>query len=493
MNKLENAMKKEATKVFTENGCEAYNTTGSSVLDLFATIGAMRAVDSPTIVSRLQRAYAVDPLHTVRCVFYGRDIRGGCGERTTFRTCLEWLARYKPDDIIPNIEYIAEFGRFDDLYTLVGTRCEEQMWAVMRKQFEEDLKNLEEGKSISLLAKWIKSPDATSAKSRYLGVKTAEKMGYSVYDFKRVLRKLRKKLKLVETAMCANDWGSIDYSAVPSKAACNYRSAFRRHDGARYYKYLMAVQQGDAQITASTLHPYDIIRGIRSGEDVEPLELQWEALPNYVGDNDNIVVMADVSGSMTGRPIDTSIGLAMYFAQRNKGVFHNLCMTFESQPSFIHLRDEEDLVESYNRMAAAPWGGSTNLLGAMEALLKLCVDNEVSPADIPKALVVITDMEFDVATGNYRLDYHWDEDIYSRISKMFTEKGYEAPKLIFWNVNARRDTFHADKLNQGVLCVSGQGVSTFKLVLDCLNMSPIEACMHVLDSERYSCITVKEG
>ena len=67
------------------------------------------------------------------------------------------------------------------------------------------------------------------------------------------------------------------------------------------------------------------------------LEAAWKSLPNYIGDSDeNILVVADGSGSMFGysytnsttQPIDLSVGLAIYFAERMRGQFHNYYMTF---------------------------------------------------------------------------------------------------------------------------------------------------------------------
>ena len=65
---------------------------------------------------------------------------------------------------------IGVYGRYDDLYELIGTPLEDDMWSAMKKQFEEDKANLEKGNVISLLAKWIKTADASSEKTRKLGV-----------------------------------------------------------------------------------------------------------------------------------------------------------------------------------------------------------------------------------------------------------------------------------------------------------------------------------
>ena len=172
------ALKTESTHTLTENGAEAFNTTGSRLVDLFATIGALRRRAREDINRLFMNAYNEDPLRATKIAFYARDIREGCGERDTFRCILKWLANKHPEALINNLDLIGVYGRYDDLYTLIGTSLEDEMWAVMKKQFEEDLKNMQQGHNISLLAKWIKTPDASSKKTRALGIETAKKLGY---------------------------------------------------------------------------------------------------------------------------------------------------------------------------------------------------------------------------------------------------------------------------------------------------------------------------
>ena len=64
--------------------------------------------------------------------------------------------------------------------------------------------------------------------------------------------------------------------------------------------------------------------------------------------------MADVSGSMCGRPLATSIGLAIYFAERNIGAYHNLFMTFSSDPDIVILKGET-LYQKIHNVNKAHW------------------------------------------------------------------------------------------------------------------------------------------
>ena len=278
------------------------------------------------------------------------------------------MAEHHPEALRPNLDLIGVFGRYDDLYELIGTPLEDDMWKTMKNQFEEDLKNLNEGKAISLLAKWIKTADASSRETRKLGILTAQKLGYPVYNFKRIVRSMRKQIGVVESLMSAGKWNEIKYPEVPSRAMMIYRKAFAKHDPDGFNDFINKTDKGEVKINASTLYPYDIVEKILYGrENNKVLEAQWKALPNYIEQGTNALIMADVSGSMYGRPMATSIGLAIYFAERNVGAYHNLFMTFSSNPETVVLKGET-LSQKINNAKRADWGNSTDLKAKLVVL-----------------------------------------------------------------------------------------------------------------------------
>lgn len=498
MNTFEKAFRNEAHLTTTENGAVALNTTSDPCLDLFATIGALRNVDKNRIETLVAEAYKADPLLTTKIIFYARDIRGGLGERDTFRTALRYLAIHHPEAIRKNIWTIGElYGRYDDLYFLVGTPLEKIMWYRMSIVFKMDLDNMSKGAPVSLLAKWIKTPDASSQTSRKMGIYTAQKLGYSVYDFKRKLRKLRKYLKIVETKMSANKWNEIEYSEVPSKAMHIYSNAFGRHDESRFSNYLESVAKGKAKINASTLYPYELYEKYENTyssdwriswhnmEEDPVVEAQWKALPNYVQPGTNAIVMADTSGSMKGRPMATSVSLALYFAERNVGAYHNLWMSFNSNPN-IHEVKGETLLQKIANMDRSDWGNSTDLEKAIKTILQIAIDNHVPSEELPKSLIVISDMEIDDADhGRYN---GWT--FYDIMEAEYAKHGYKIPNIIFWNVDSRHDVFHADANRRGVQLASGYSPTVFKHVMSIVDSTPREAMLKVINSERYSHIKI---
>lgn len=478
-------MREEAKWTKTENGADCKNTTESAMLDMFAVIGAMRERSSDEMIRKFALAYKENPLLAVRCLFYARDIRGGLGERRVFREILPYLAEKHPEVLAKNIKQIGEYGRFDDLYCLIGTKAESLMWETVKAQLEEDEANRLAGKPCSLLAKWLKKADASSKNTRKLGIYTAKQLGLSVYEYKRLCNRLRKYIDVVEQRMSARQWETINYPSVPSRAMMNYRKAFARHDEERFSQFLGQVRSGEKTIHAATLYPYDIIEKLLyRGENSAVLEAQWENLPNYVDESVNVVVIADVSGSMYGRPMATSVGLAMYFAERNKGPYHNLFMTFSSAPSFVEI-EGNTITEKVRFIEKAHWGVSTDLEAALLRILAVAVDNHCSQDEMPKALVIISDMEINCCTNQKHR-----EQFYDYAARIYQESGYTIPNVIFWNVNSRHDVFLADKNRKGVQLVSGQSASTFNNLVQCIDKTPIERMNEVLNSPRYQPITI---
>lgn len=479
-------LRREGIFTRTENGAVALKTTGSACLDLFSVAGALREAEDVRVESLFAEAYKENPLLATKIVFYARDIREGLGERKTFRTLLRYMAERHPEALTANLDLIGVFGRYDDLYSLIGTPLEEAMWAAMKEQLQEDLRNLHQGNAVSLLAKWIKTADASSENTRKLGILTAQKLGYPVYNFKRMVRSLRKQIGVVEALMSANRWEEIKYSTVPSRAMMIYRKAFRRHDEERFQAFVDRAAAGEDKINAGALYPYDIVEKIlynrEQGADAKVLEAQWSQLPDYVEPGTNAIVMADVSGSMMGRPMATSIGLGIYFAERNRGAYHDMFMTFSGRPEVVLLKGET-LEQKIANMSKAAWGMNTDLKAAFDKVLGIALDNHVPQEEMPKAIIVISDMEIDHC-GNK------DWSFYDKMAHKFRKHGYEIPNIVFWNVNSRSNVFHGDASRKGVQLCGGQSATVFRQLTGCIGCSPVEMMEAVINGERYDCVRI---
>ena len=246
-----NHLKSEANIAYTENGAVTNASTMSDCLDLFAGIGALRAADDQEIIRRFVRAYAEDADIAMKILFFGRDVRGGLGERRVFRVIINWLAENRAESLRKNIELIPEFGRYDDLVSLIGTACEKDALRTIRKQLEADLASDAE---VSLLAKWLPSVNASNAETVRKAKRIARYLGMSDAEYRKTLVELRKKIRIIENYLREKDY-SFDYAKQPSKAMFKYRKAFLRNDGERYNAFLEAVSSGEKQLHADNRAP----------------------------------------------------------------------------------------------------------------------------------------------------------------------------------------------------------------------------------------------
>ena len=489
-NVLASAMLEEQNVEFTENMAITNKSTLNYVLDWFGCGGTLRQRNAEDILKVFLKAYAQDALLATKILFYFRDIRGGQGERTTFRTLINWLANRHPDIVRKNMEHIPFYGRYDDLYVLVGTPMEKEVFQFIARQLKEDIRNMKSGEPVSLLGKWLKSENTSSSESRRLARLTREALELTSKRYRKILSALRKYIDVIEVKMCSGNWLDIDFEKVPSKASLNYRSAFGRHVYKQYENYLRQVEKGNANINAAAIYPYEIFRSLikdpPSPQAIKAADLQWANMPNWMENNDHLgLVVADVSGSMfSGIPnILVSISLALYFAERNKGPFKDMWLNFSSTPSFQRFIGS-DLYEKYLNMDKNNWGNSTNLQAAFELILDTAVKNSVKEKDMPEVLYIISDMEFNVSCEcNTKTNFEVMKEKYKGA-------GYNLPQVVWWNVASRNDNFPIRADDTGTALVSGCSPSILKYLLSSKEFSPLGIMNEVINSPRYDRIAI---
>ena len=478
-----NFLKNEANKTFTENGAVTYASTCSDCLDLFATIGALRRESDEEIISRFVKAYAEDPDLAMKTLFFARDVRGGLGERRVFRVILAWLAANEPASVCKNVEAIAQYGRFDDLLSLLSTPCESDALACIQKQLTADLVALENKGDVSLLAKWLPSVNASNAVTVHNAKRIARALGMDDAAYRRTLVKLRARIRIIENNLREGDY-TFDYEKQPSKAMFKYRKAFLRNDGERYQSFMDKVSSGDAKLHTGTLTPYDIIAPFFNNQVTEAerssINATWNAQENFTGD-ENALVVVDGSGSMYGGcdplPAAVALSLGIYFAERNTGAFKNHFITFSEHPQLVEIKGRDILEKvrychEYNECA------NTDIQKVFELVLAAAVKNKVPQSELPKTLYIISDMEFDYcAEGAGATNFEYAKNI-------FAAHGYELPRVVFWNVASRNRQQPVTKNEQGVALVSGCTPRIFSM-LQSGTLSPYAYMLEILGSERY--------
>ena len=333
----------------TENGALGYRTTGKYLLDLNFATASLRKMQPTEITGKFTDAFLDNKLYALKWLFYLRDAREGLGERRSFRVIMNHLANTEPDIVKAFVKLIPEYGRYDDLMCLLGTECEAYALAAIKEQLEKDLKNMEEGKPISLLGKWLPSCNASSKQTKKNGTVVRTYLGLSEKNYRKILSKLREYIKIVERQMSAKEWGKINYEAVPSRANLIYNDAFLRNDEERRREYLGSLEKGEAKINASVLFPHDIVHkygGYYSVKNKDTaIEALWKALPDLVEGDSSTLVVRDGSGSMTCRvdsnssvtALDVATALAIYFSERSSGEFKDKYITFGSRPKVVDL------------------------------------------------------------------------------------------------------------------------------------------------------------
>ena len=404
------------------------------------------------------------------------------------------------------IPLVSEYGRWDDLvYSTIDTPAWDKTIEVIKAQLLEDTENVKANKPITLLGKWLPSERTSSVKSRETARKIAHDIGLPIKDYNRMLVALRKYSNVVEVKMSAKEWGGIDYSAVPSYANLKYNSAFLRNDEERRRKYLAALTKGETKINASTAYPHDIVRKYKAGWSYvnhadEAIEAMWKALPD-MGGLENTIVVADGSGSMYGggnpSPIDVANALAIYCAEHNKGEFYNKYITFSHTPKFVDLSKGKTLLDKLNIASHHNEVANTNIEAVFDIILDTAIESKAAQEDIPKSILIISDMEFDSCvesnsssrrgmTSYYSMRSYSrpDSTLFKQIEKKYAAAGYKIPCVVFWNVASRTSTIPMIENDLGVTLVSGYSVSIFKMIMDG-ETDPFQNLVNTLMSERY--------
>lgn len=503
-----NNMKDQLNTATTENGANAYATTGTKVLDFFSQGGALRSSTDNRAVQMFSQAWSENNELALKTMFYFRDIRGGQGQRGAFREQLKYLSEISPDTVRKNLPLIAEYGRWDDLYSLfdVNSDLRDNVIEVFSNQLTKDMQALRDGDNVSLLAKWLKSENASSKETKRFGFLTRQGMGLSSKDYRKILSRLRKHLDIVERKVSADGWEDINYEHVPSNAMMKYRKAFDSHDHTRFMDYIGKVTDGEAKINATTLYPYEIVEKVMpswgyNSKQIDPAvaDAMWNALPDYIeGNDENSIAVVDVSGSMSGTPMNVAISIGLYLAERATGPYKDHFITFSGRPE-LQAVVGKTLTERVTNMSQADWQMNTNIEATFDLILDTAVRNKVPQSEIIKRVYIISDMEFDDCAGSgvsSGRGYHGDlsgkadQTLFNEIRAKYARAGYEMPALVFWNVDARNTQFPMKADERGFVNVSGFSPSVFKSLMSGKSVTPTELMLEVILAERYAPLEV---
>ena len=498
MNKFLNGLTDATNYTYTENGAITHKTTKSALLDMFAMGGAMRNRSDEDIMLMFRKAFTENEVYALKCLFYLRDVRGGQGERRFFRVCIKDLAINHTEAARRNMKHIAEYGRWDDLYALVDTPLEAEMFSFMKEQLALDV----ECKTPSLLAKWLKSENTSSRESCRLGNKTRFAFGMNHKQYRKTLAVLRERINVLERLMSENRWDEIEFDKIPSKAGLIYKNAFAKHDVERQkagaITYADFAKDKSTKVNAAVLNPVDIADQIfntwsPSTTDRLMWDKYWENLKDYYnGREENGIAVVDVSGSMSGTPMNAAVSMGAYIAERGKGPFANHFITFSGRPSLVKF-EGVDIYDKFRRARGADWAMNTNIEATFDLLLNTAIQNKCSQDEVPQTVYIFSDMEFDAcattgSTNRYdgygRITAAQSGTLFESMAKKWAAHGYKLPRVIFWNLDARQENIPA--IGDGFSFVSGFSMNMIECILS--GKDGYDLMMDKLNTERYAVI-----
>jgi len=466
MNAFVNAIANQEAR--TANGMKARKSTAKATVDLFYNIGASRGKD---ITGDFTAAYVENADVALRIAQWARDVRGGAGERQLFRDILVHLEKRDPDAALALLKKIPEVGRWDDIFVFTNPVLKSAAYTMLGDALRANN---------GLAAKWTPRKGQIAAEIRAF-------FGMTPKQYRKSLVALTK---VVETQMCANDWDNINFSHVPSVAARNYKKAFNRHTPL-FAEYVAKLVAGDktVKVNASAIFPHDVLKGIAHSytklnkTETDHVIAQWDALPNYVGDA-SILPLVDVSGSMTTsvpgstvRCLDVAVGLGLYLADKNKGVFKDTFLTFSSKPQLVTLKG--NIVAKVDQMSSSNWEMSTNLHAAMDKILSVAVKGSVPASDMPKMLLILSDMQFNQCA-------RFDDSAMQMIERKFADAGYTVPQIVFWNLNSSGNVpVKADKSGAALVSGFSPSIMTALLSADMDQFTPEGIMMKTVMVPRY--------
>lgn len=548
MNALQ-AMKMQLNVARTENGDLAYKSTGSACLDFFSLCGGMRrnGCGKPKNCSRnffnglllntgcqqpytdldklFAKAYAENPVVAIKILFYMRNIRGGLGERNSFRVLLKELAKFYPEMAKQIVYAVPEYGRWDDLLVLLDTPVKDDAIALIKSQIEKDKEAMDKGKEVSLLGKWLPSINTSSKESVARAKIIMAALGMKAVEYRKLCSALRKEIKILEDNLRRKDY-TFDYSKQPSQAMLRYKKAFMRNDEERYKSFLnKVVEQAEklargeeipeeerVKLNTKTLYPYQIVGpfmkyGINQMDEGQALSLEasWKALDRGSFDSKTIVVR-DGSGSMyrgdgESAPISIATSLALFFAEQLTGPYKNSFITFSENPQLIQIPENCDtLKKKLNYIHKFDEVANTDIGKVYELILDVAKSGNVPKEEMIERVLIISDMEFDAAVtisdtaANERvkslseasLDRSYcptNVSTFEFYKKEFEAAGYELPEIVFWNVEARDTHLPVTMNEKGVKLVSGASANIFADVVsgDLKVVTPYEFMLQILE------------
>ena len=532
------------TNIKTNNGAISYSSpdiSGDYDGRLSWFFKGIRGLNFVYAAAYLKKAMQESKVDTICLVFNTRDVLKGKGERDLGRKAMQWLLINYPEDMKKVIHHIPEYGRWDDLYCLfprvlnltdltwvnsnfcsnisvetLKTAQDVQKWVVRfyKDQLQKDWTDYNASKPIGLAAKWCETEGSGDDRKYGLVQQICTEWNLHPKGYRVRVSEMRTALGVVEKLCAGKRWNEIDYSKVPAQTMKKLRKAFGKNDPERFQEWCQKLQKRDpsVKVNAKTLHPHELVYEYMcsgtghqwstqySSIKQDPvIEAQWKELESIVRASaalEKTIVVSDVSGSMysqygntktSARPIDVCIALSLLIARTSKAPWNNSVIAFSESPVFQQLNNNpnQSLAEMVDEMCRIPAGFNTDFYKVFDNIIRRHNQFKLAPEEHPERVIVISDMQFDVADRN--------ATNLEAIDRLYAQNKLKRPTLIFWNVNSGLD-FPATTRDQNLCLIGGFSPSIMTALSTTKEFSPACVLREVIDSVRYDPIrnSIKE-
>ena len=526
----------------------------SKLLELWVML--KRGSDAAEISERVQRitsaANGPDRAEVLtllcRLIMQKRDCRNGGGERDVVFAALLGLRETMPATAAALIRLLPQFGYFKDL-THIATKCKEIKDTCLLAECVTAIAAGVRAEN-TLAVKW--APREKKAHS-WLAKLVACELGMSKATYRKHLSKVMEShaTSIPEVLMSGKRWREVEPSKVPSRCLKVHRRAFLDEDkkGARRHVEDEDPDLADREICRTKFQetmekaakgegpalkgarnfPYQLVADVRENGVPSILQRQsmnamWSSIVEDVKrqiaeqkvidaegegegkseetsfDPSRMVPMSDVSGSMTcckSIPMNNSIAMGMLLAEVGHPAFRGRVLTFHTNPSWVVFQESDDFCDRVQKLAQAPWGGSTNFEAAMGLIATVVRENSLPEEEVP-GITCFSDMKFDSARGygsaSWQTHYERIQVMFAQVGKEISGKAYAAPRICFWDLanqshGGGQPGFPVTAHDEGVQLISGFSPALLKLVMTGERLdTPFETFLKAVRDTRYDVV-----
>lgn len=474
--------------------CEEENN--NAIINFYAKVGFLRDEKKETIINLFMAAYKENSEKAIKLLFYTRDKDAGLGERRIFRIIINELGKENSEILKRNIELIPIYGRWDDLYSLFDTNLQGDAIRFIRKQIGIDLKS----EVPSTLSKWLKSENTSSLESKILAKKTRQALDLTSKEYRVLLSHLRKRVNIVETSMRNGQWDKIKYGDVPYGAIHKYYKSFYKHDPKRYTEYCKLVNKKESlkilKDDDSNKQPYGIIKNIILNNTKEECEKYWKE--NFLEDkskNNTIVCIGlsekTINTANKGAAYFASISSALYFLNKNHGIFKNYILTANKKPNFAKIKGD-NILTKIKKIELASLCNKINIEEVLDVLLYAGIKNNLKDKDMPDQILFIIDENCKTTYSLNKIkdnnEHLLSHNEYRKIKHKWKEGGFKLPNLCIWKIEKESEASRIIVDSNNIKYAYDYSNNIFNTIVNCEDINSNVLVNNVLNNPRYSLI-----